>query len=240
MKMLRSSIGAVLALTTVAALAQAPAKKDAPPAKGAAKTKEAPAKDAPAAKDAGKDRQLHWKSEMTGTNVPAGMTSETWLKGERVRTVMQTPVGESVVVMKDKVVYMKSAGMAMKMPVDERQQKGPMPKPTDYATKLEDLLKGGKKVGTEEIDGEACDKWVVKPEGAQGEETLWISPSLHFPRQISVKTDAGEIIVKNKDIQTKVSLDDKLFEPDPNVTYQDMSAMRGMGGAPPQPKPEKK
>jgi len=242
------SLVAVFLMASGALLAQAPAKKDAPakkeaPAAKSAPAKESPAKDSPAKAVASKDdsaRQLHWKSEMTGKNVPPGLTSETWLKGERVRTVMQTPVGESVVVMKDKVVYMKSAGMAMKMPVDERQQKGPMPKPTDYATKLEDLLKGGKKVGTEEIDGEACDKWVVKPEGAQGEETLWISPSLHFPRQISVKTDAGEIIVKNKDIQTKVSLDDKLFEPDPNVTYQDMSAMRGMGGAPPQPKPEKK
>jgi len=184
-------------------------------------------------------RQLHWKSEMTGKNVPPGLTSETWLKGERVRTVMQTPMGESVVVVKDKVVYMKSAGTAMKMPMDTQQQRGPMPKPTDYATRLDEILKGGKNVGKEEIDGEACDKWVVKPEGTNGEETLWISPSLKFPRQISVKTDAGEIIVKNKDIQTKFTLDEKLFDPDPNVTYQDMGGMRRPVAPPPAP-PAKK
>jgi outer membrane lipoprotein-sorting protein len=247
MKLFKNTVLAALALATAATLAQAPAKKDAA-AKPTTSKDAAPAKDATPAKDAAAkapaspdaNRQLHWKSEMTGTNVPPGMTSETWLKGERVRTVMQTPVGESVVVMKDKVVYMKASGMAMKMPVDPNQQKGPMPKPTDYATKLEEILKGGKKVGTEKIDGEDCDKWVVKPEGAQGEETLWISPSLHFPRRISVKTDAGEIIVNNKDIQTKVTLDDKLFEPDPSVTYQDMSAMRGMAPAAQPPKQEKK
>jgi hypothetical protein len=216
MKMLRGSIGAVLVLATGAVLGATPATKEAPP------------------------RQLHWKSEMTGKNVPPGLTSETWLKGERVRTVMQTPMGESVVVVKDKVVYMKTGSMAMKVPVDAQQQKGPMPRPTDYATKLEELLKGGKKVGTEEIDGEACDKWVIHPEGAAGEETLWISPSLHFPRQIAVRTDAGEIVVKNKDIQTKVTLDEKLFDPDPTVTYQDMGAMRRGGAAPAPPPPAEK
>jgi hypothetical protein len=196
MKMLRGSIGAVLVLATGAVLGATPATKEAPP------------------------RQLHWKSEMTGKNVPPGLTSETWLK--------------------DKVVYMKTGSMAMKVPVDAQQQKGPMPRPTDYATKLEELLKGGKKVGTEEIDGEACDKWVIHPEGAAGEETLWISPSLHFPRQIAVRTDAGEIVVKNKDIQTKVTLDEKLFDPDPTVTYQDMGAMRRGGAAPAPPPPAEK
>jgi len=184
-------------------------------------------------------KQLHWKSEMSGTGVPPGLTSETWLKGDRVRTVMQTPMGESVVVVKDKVVYMKTGGMAMKMPAESQQQKGPMPRPTDYATRLEELLKGGKKVGTEEIDGEACDKWVVKPEGVKGEETIWISPSLQFPRQIAVKTDAGEIIVKNTNIEKKVSLDDKMFEPEAGVTYQDMSGSMRRGAAPPPPPKEK-
>jgi hypothetical protein len=214
MKMVRHSIAALLVLSAGFALAEA-------------------ATTAP--------KQLHWKSEMSGTGVPPGLTSETWLKGERVRTVMQTPMGESVVIVKDKVVYMQTGGMAMKMPAEAQQQKGPMPRPTDYATRLEELLKGGKKVGTETIDGEACDKWIVKPEGVKGEETIWISPSLQFPRQISVKTDAGEIIVKNTNIEKKVSLEDKAFEPDPNVTYQDMSgAMRRGGGAPPPPKPIEK
>jgi outer membrane lipoprotein-sorting protein len=227
MKIRNGWLAAVLVFAAGAAVAAPPAAKDTKDTKDA---KEAP------------PRQLHWKSEMTGKNVPPGLTSETWLKGEKVRTVMQTPMGESVVVVKDKVVYMKSAGMAMKMPVDAQQQKGPMPKPSDYATKLDQLLKGGKNVGKEEIDGESCDKWVIHPEGTNGEETLWISPSLKFPRQISVKTDAGEIVVKNKDIQTKVALEDKMFDPDPNVTYQDMSGMRRPAPVTdkPVPQPEKK
>src|SRR5689334_12906509 len=103
-------------------------------------------------------RQLHWRSEMTGTNVPAGLVSETWVKGDRVRTVMETPLGESVVVVKDRVAYMSNGAMARKMRLDERTGKGPMPAPTDYATRLDELLKRGRKVGTEEVDGEVCDK----------------------------------------------------------------------------------
>jgi outer membrane lipoprotein-sorting protein len=182
-------------------------------------------------------RHLHWKSVMTGMGIPEGLTSETWVKGEKVRTVMQTPMGESTVVVKDKVVYMRTGAMAMKMPVEQGQAgKGPMPKPQDYATRLEEILKGGTRVGTEVIDGEKCDKWVIRPEGQKGEETLWISPSLKFPRQISVKTEAGEIIVKNQGIEKKVDLPDSAFEPDPKVNYQDMSGMRH-GGPPPAAKP---
>ena len=56
----------------------------------------------------------------------------------------------------------------------------------------------------------------------------------------AVKTDAGEIVVKNKDIQTKVTLDDKMFDPDPSVTYQEMGAMRHAGAAPAPPPPAEK
>lgn len=171
-------------------------------------------------------RQVHWKTDLSGAQVPPGLSMETWVKGDRVRSVMNTPVGPSITIIKDGVVYMQAAGMAMKMPLETQQRLG-QARPSDYAANLDELLKDGKKLGKEMIDGESCDKWQVsrKSGNREIESILWISPSLKFPRQISAKIDRGDLLMKNHDVEFNNGLDDKLFEPDKNVGYRDLSAM---------------
>lgn len=180
-------------------------------------------------------RELHYKTDMTGAGMPQSITAETWIKGERIRMEMQTPVGPSVTVIKDKVVYSKTGGMAMKIPADMQKSAGP--RPTDYATAIEEFLKGGQKVGTEAVDGETCDKWHVTKDqhGKAIDQTVWVSPSLKFPRKIVIKADKGEMTMRNYDIERKVSLDNSKFEPEPGVNYMDMTEMMkkmqdGQGG----------
>jgi len=190
---------------------------------------------APLAAESG--REFHFKTEMTGAGLPSALLSETWVKGEHVRVETQTPMGPSSIVIKDKTMYTKMGGMAMKMSLDQQRKGMTPPRAADYAQALDEKLKGGTKVGTETVDGELCDKWVVKrtDEGRASEETIWISPSLHFPRKVVVKMDKGEMTMHNTDIKTKVDLDAKMFEPEDGVTYMDMSEMmkRSQGGQPP-------
>jgi len=166
---------------------------------------------------------IHFKTEMTGAGLPAAMTGETWIKGKRVRSVMQTPMGPSTSIMKDDMMYVTMGPMAMKMSMDAANRQQRNVNPADYANRYEEFTKDGTKLGMETIDGDPCEKWKISKDG--NETLLWISVKLKFPRQVVVKTEKGEVTMKYKDIEMNVSLDSKLFEPDPNVTYQDMSEM---------------
>ncbi len=184
-------------------------------------------------------RELHFKTDMTGAGLPQAMKSETWIKGEKVRVEMQTPIGPSTTVIKDKVVYSKTGGMAMKIPVDA--QKHASPQPSDYAKSMDEYLKGGTKLGTEMVDGEMCDKWHITKDqnGQKIDQTVWVSPSLHFPRKVVVKSDRGDMTMHNYDISKSVSLDDSKFEPEPGVNYMDMTEMmKSMGQQHPQRPPQ--
>ena len=172
-------------------------------------------------------REFHYKTEMTGGGIPGSITSESWIKGDRIRVLTKTPVGVSSMVVKDKTIYMKTGGMAMKMSVD--QQKSTQPRPADYGQALEQQLKGATKIGTEMVDGEMCAKWhtVRAEDGTSVDQTMWISPSLQFPRKVVIKTggEDGEMTIHNTGIEKKVTLSDKDFEPEAGVEYMDMSEM---------------
>jgi outer membrane lipoprotein-sorting protein len=174
---------------------------------------------------AAESRELHFKTEMSGAGLPQAMTSETWIKGEKVRMEMETPIGPSTTVIKDKVVYSKTGSMAMKIPVDMQKNSGP--RPTDWATAMDQFLKNGKKIGTETVDGEMCDKWHITKDqnGKEIDQTVWISPSLQFPRKTVTKSEKGELTMHNRDIEKKVSLDASKFEPEAGVNYMDMTEM---------------
>lgn len=170
--------------------------------------------------------EFHYRTEMSGASLPQAMKSETWIKGDKVRMEMETPVGPSTTIVKDKVVYSKMGAMAMKIPADLQKSAGP--NPSDYAQRMEEYLKRGTKVGTEVVDGEKCDKYHLTRDqsGRKVEETVWISPSLQFPRKIVMKTkDQGEITMRNYDIVKKVTLANDKFEPEPGVNYMDMTEM---------------
>lgn len=176
---------------------------------------------AAAAPALGESRQAHWRSEISGGPVPGKLTSETWIKGDRVRMVLDSPAGPSVMIVKGDTAYMTMGKTALKMPVDTRT--GASPRPADYVNGLDKLLEGGKKLQGELVDGEFCEKWqVIRNEGGVPvETTLWVSIAMRFPRKVVVKTDRGDVVMRNKDIELGIKLDDAFFEPDPSLRYED-------------------
>jgi outer membrane lipoprotein-sorting protein len=183
--------------------------------------------------------QLHWKSDMTVESFGITIPSETWIKGDKVRVVAQTPVGESVTIIRDGMAWVKTPQLAMKTSVGSERGGGADPG-LDIVRDLESFLSKGTKLGTETVDGEICDKWKTTrtEQGRTLEMTLWISPSLKFPRQIRMQTEMGDALIRNRDIEKKVALADSAFEPDPTVTYRELAdVMRklqqdGSGAAP--------
>jgi hypothetical protein len=182
----------------------------------------AAARSAPAAAAPG--TELHWKSDMTVEKFGITIPSETWIKGSWVRVVAQTPVGESVTVIRDGTAWVKTPMLAMKTTVGSGEGAGGDPG-LDIARDLDAFLAKGTKVGTEAVDGEVCDVWKTTrtEQGKTVEMTLWISPSLRFPRQIRMQTDMGEALIRNREIEKKVTLADSAFEPDRTVTYREMA-----------------
>ncbi len=177
----------------------------------------------PAAAD-DKATQLHWKSDMTVEKFGITIPSETWIKGNKVRVVSQTPVGESVTVIRDGVAYVKTPMLAMKTKVGSGKGAGG-DAGVDIARDLDAFLAKGTKLGTETVDGEVCEIWKTTrtEEGKTLEMTLWVSPSLKFPRQIRLQTEMGDALIRNRDVEKKVVLADSEFEPDPTATYRDMA-----------------
>ena len=197
----------VPAVVLVAALGSASARSAPPPATAADAT-----------------TQIHWKSDMTVEKFGITIPSETWIKGNRVRVVAQTPVGESVTVIRDGTAWVKTPMLAMKARVGSDGGGGTDPG-LDIARDLDAFLAKGTKLGSETVDGEVCEMWKTTrtEQGKTLEMTLWISPTLKVPRQIRMQTEMGDALIRNREIEKKVTLPDSEFEPDRTVTYREMS-----------------
>jgi len=142
-------------------------------------------------------------------------------------------------VIRDGIAWVKTPMLAMKAKVGSEKGAGGDPG-VDVARDLEKFLRNGTKLGTENVDGEVCEMWKTTrtEQGKSLEMTLWISPTLKFPRQIRMQTEMGEALIRNRDIERKVTLADSEFEPDRTVTYHEMAdVMRKLqqegGGAAP-------
>ena len=166
--------------------------------------------------------RAHWKSEMTGSALPTPVKVESWVKDGRQRTVTTTPVGTSTIIVKDGTAWIRSGPLAMKMPVS--RHRSATPQPVDYVQDLDALLASGKRLGTESLDGESCETWKVVLTRDEGkvESVLWISPSLRFPRQVTVKAERGDVRIRNHAIDLAGAIDDALFTPDTGIAWQDL------------------
>jgi hypothetical protein len=58
--------------------------------------------------------------------------------------------------------------------------------------------------------------------GTPNPTTLWVSPSLKFPRRVKLPSDDGEIVMRNHGIEISVELSDALFTPEKR-DYRDMT-----------------
>lgn len=182
-------------------------------------------------------KQAHWKSEMTGSALPAPVSVESWVKDTRLRAETKTQVGTSLLVVRDGTAWVRTGSLALRMPA--AQHRSATPQPADYVQELDGLLASATRLGTESLDGEECEIWKVTAsrEGRPVESVLWLSPTLRFPRQVKSRTDRGEVLIKNREIDLKGAVDDALFAPDAKVAWQDLGDVVRQLQATPAPKP---
>jgi hypothetical protein len=174
---------------------------------------------------------VHWKSRSEMTGGPQGdMTteSELWMKEKRVRVKTKAMGMNMNVVKSGDFVYQWQEGETngMKMSTNMRRRGGAS---TDYVEKMEEVRTKGAKVGTETVDGHACDVYdYTETAGERGpvKQKYWLARDLkNFPVKVVSETEGMKITTTNSNIEIGASVADALVTPPENVKFQDMSEM---------------
>jgi hypothetical protein len=141
-----------------------------------------------------------------------------------LRSASQTPRGEVISIIDGDTAYTWRSGQSHGFRMDLRNSRptrfaNHAPRAFDYARPS--YLEGAKKIGTEAVEGESCDKY----ERTVGDrtETVWISQAKRFP----VKIVSGNTSVINRDIQIPAQVADAMFAVPKDVTFQDFGDMEG-------------
>ncbi len=172
----------------------------------------------------------HWKSRGEIVGGPQGsMTteSELWMKNKKVRiktTAMEMKVN---VVKSGDFLYQWQDGKTtgVKMSANARQRGAS----ADYVNRIDDIRTKGKKLGTETVNGHACDiyKYTETSErGRTAKQTYWLAKDLkNFPVKLMAEIGDAKVTTVNSDIELGAVVPDSMVTPPDNVKFQDMSQM---------------
>lgn len=173
----------------------------------------------------------HWKSKGEIAGGPQGtMTteSELWMKDKKLR-VKTTAMGMKMNIVKSgDFIYQWQDGQAsgMKMPANMRQRGGAA---GDYVNRIEEVRAKGTKVGSETVNGHACDVYELietSERGRAAKQTYWLAKDLkNFPVKLVADFGEAKMTTINSDIELGASVPDSLVTPPADVTFQDMSEM---------------
>jgi len=172
----------------------------------------------------------HWKSRGEIVGGPQGsMTteSELWMKDKKVRiktTAMEMKVN---VVKSGDFLYQWQEGQTTGVKISaSARQRGAS---ADYVNRIEDIRTKGKKLGTETVNGHACDiyEYIETPErGRTAKQTYWLARDLkNFPVKLMAEIGDAKMTTVNSDIELGVAVPDSMVTPPDNVKFQDMSEM---------------
>ena len=182
----------------------------------------------------------HWKSKIevegggggegrSGRQMPTDF--EIWVKAGKMR--LKADAGEMKMNMlhlgEETYTWVDGTGQGMKIS-SAMSKRGGRPS-HDYVNRIEAVRSKGKKVGTETIDGHACEIWDY--DGGEGDKgKYWLAQDLKFfPIKVVAETPRGKTTYHNTDIQIPGSAPDDLFVLPKDITFRDMSEM--MQGRPP-------
>jgi hypothetical protein len=157
--------------------------------------------------------------------------SELWMKDKKVR-IKTTAMGVKVNVVKSgDFLYQWQEGetTGMKMSAQARERGAS----TDYVNRIEDVRAKGKKIGSETVNGHACDIYEYTESSEQGraaKQTYWLAKDLkNFPVKLMAEVGDAKMTTVNSDIEIGVSVPDAMVTPPDNVKFEDMSEMmKGM------------
>jgi hypothetical protein len=139
--------------------------------------------------------------------------------GGKMSIIVDTPAKKMYMLMTEQHMYMEFS----------TDQNSPM---TQRMPNIQDMIKSGdmcaghedatcKKVGTESIDGRACDKWEMTEKSGKT-ETFWMDQKLHFP----IKMVSGDMTTVYTNIKEGAQ-DASIFKVPAGFQKFDMGSMGG-------------
>ena len=105
----------------------------------------------------------------------------------------------------------------------------------DYVNKIDDIRAKGKKIGTETVNGHACEIYEyneTSERGGTAKQTYWLAKDLkNFPVKVVAEIGDVKVTTVNSDIELGAAVPDSMVTPPDNVKFQDMSEMmKGKSG----------
>ena len=162
--------------------------------------------------------------------------SEIWMKDKKMRAKTQAMGMNMNMVKSGDFIYQWQEGQTtgMKIPANMNRRGG---QSIDYVNKMDEVRAKGKKIGSETVDGHACDIYeqneTSQERGGATKQTFWLAKDLkNFPVKVVTETQGRKRTTWNRDVDLSASVADSLVTPPDAVKFQDMSEM--MKGMPPQ------
>ena len=155
-----------------------------------------------------------------GRNVMNGKMS---LKDELFR-METTADGQTVVIIHNHegtFTVMPSEGMAMKTAL--RPGQGPIRGADNYAQYLQQ--QHAERIGSETIDGHACDIYRFADPDAGGTTTAWVWKEKMFPIRFEIEGTDGKMLVELSNLQLGANIPDAAFQLPAGVQVMDMGAL---------------
>ena len=145
-----------------------------------------------------------------------------YIKGNKMRLEMQTPVGTSVNLMDTDTGLMQILQPTQKMYFEMQAPATGVVQTDEALAKIADK----KHVGTEKVNGHKCDKYeLIYHDRSLGKTTQWFSKKLNYPIKTVYNGPQGEMVMEYKNIK-EGKLDGSLFKIPSG--YHEMK-MPGMG-----------
>ncbi len=175
-----------------------------------------------------------FSADMKMSNPSGGGTSgKLYFGGQRTRFEINSPRGEMIMIndagKKVSYMVMTAQRMYMEMNGDMQAMRGRGPRMPDARPFDPNNPCSGsenytcKKVGTETVNGRACDKWEFAEKNGSRTRTVWIDQKLHFPiKSTGSDGDTFELTNVNEGPQPA-----SLFEVPAGYTKMDMGGMMG-------------
>ena len=119
---------------------------------------------------------------------------------------------------------MPSEGMAMKTTL--RPGQGPVRGAGNYAQYLQQ--QHAERIGSETIDGHACDIYRYNDPEDGGITTVWVWKDKMFPVKYEMETTKGKMLVELSNIQLGAAIPDEAFQLPAGIQVMDMGNLMGM------------
>jgi len=166
-------------------------------------------------------KHFHAHATMSTSGGPRGgmsLEGDLWIKDQKLRLELETPIGKSMTIIDGQTFYAWQASQkqGMKTALDPSRRSSTL-------MGINDCLATAKKEGSEQVDGVATDRYTYENCGSSGTKTtIWIATKTHWPVRIENVTSGMTTKIEYRDIDTDAKISDSMFAPPADVEFHSM------------------